>query len=94
MTAPLASTAAPEKKGPLAVLTGGLLVMGGILLSSLCCWAPALIIGLGLSSVFAVLHGLRGLFIGAGAALIVAGLAWIVYQRRQGSCGCQKEPTP
>lgn len=49
MTSPLASTAAPNKQGPL--------------------------------------------FVGAGAMLIVAGLAWIGLRRRQGSCGCQKEPT-
>lgn len=75
-----------QRKGVLAAAGGGLLLAGGLFLSLACCWAPALLVGLGLTTIFGALHGFRLLFIALGSLLIVGGLGWALYSRRQGRC--------
>ncbi|MBU6430301.1 MAG: hypothetical protein KGR26_14900 [Cyanobacteria bacterium REEB65] len=62
----------------------------GVLLVTLCCWAPAVIVALGLGSLYALLYGYRYVFGAAGAALVVAGLIWARRSRSVGACGCEE----
>lgn len=79
-------------RGLLATLGGGILLLGGLFLSLACCWAPALVIGLGLTTVFAALHGFRVLFMVIGGILVVGGLAWAISKRLQNDCDCKENP--
>ena len=82
-----------DRKGLFAAL-GGIVLLGfGFLASTMCCWAPALVLGLGFGSVFipviGVLYGARWALVGAGGLLVVGGLAWwLLRMRRQSACDC------
>lgn len=82
-----------DRKGLFAAL-GGILLLGfGFLASTMCCWAPALVIGLGLGSavipVIGVMYGARWALVGAGGLLVVGGLTWWWLRTQQNrACDC------
>ena len=74
-----------------ATATGIVALLASAILMFLCCWAPALILALGLTSLYGALYGYRYLFGAAGVALIAAGLLWARRKRRQGACSCDDD---
>ncbi len=90
MIDPPVSTSAGGPSRAMA-LTGVAAALGGVLLASLCCLAPALIVALGIGSLYGALYGYRYVFGGVGAALIVGGLLWARRQRGSGACACEQE---
>lgn len=78
----------PDRKGLLAAVTGVSVALGALGLSTACCWAPAVILSLGLGSAFAAFLGAQWYIVAAGAVLAVGGLAWHVRRRDQDACGC------
>lgn len=82
-----------DRKGLFAAL-GGIVLLGfGFLASTVCCWAPAIVIGLGFGSVFipviGMMHGARWALIAAGSLLAVGGLAWWLFRmRHRTTCDC------
>lgn len=76
-----------DRKGLLAVIGGVALAAGTLLLSTACCWAPALILSLGLGSAFAVFLGAKWYLVAVGAGLAVVGLGWQL-RRQKGDPDC------
>lgn len=82
-----------DRKGLFAAL-GGIVLLGfGVLASTICCWAPAFVIGLGFGSIFipiiGVLYGARWALVGAGGLMVIGGLAWWWLRvRRNPTCDC------
>lgn len=84
--------ASAVKFGGIAALAGGAAALtGGFLLATLCCWAPALIVALGIGSFYAAAYGYRYLLLGLGAALVGIGLFWARRKRRASECPCGPE---
>lgn len=88
---PSGPPAAGNVGGTTAVAGGVAALIGGILLAGLCCWAPALIVALGIGSFYAAAYGYRYVLLGAGAALVGAGLFWAWRKRRADACPCGPE---
>ncbi|MBU6429840.1 MAG: hypothetical protein KGR26_12580 [Cyanobacteria bacterium REEB65] len=77
-----------DKGARAATATGIVALLTSAILMFLCCWAPALILALGLTSLYGALYGYRYLFGAAGAALVAGGLLWAWQKRRHGACAC------
>lgn len=82
-----------DRKGWLTALGGVGLVVTGILASTMCCWAPALVIGLGFGSLFipffGAMHGARWIFITAGALMVIGGLGWQRWRQQRSTRACE-----
>lgn len=80
------------KIGRIAALSGGAAALvGGFLLATLCCLAPALIVALGIGSFYAAAYGYRYLLLGLGAAMVGTGLFWAWRKRKADECPCGPE---
>lgn len=78
-----------DRKGPAALVTGVLIAVVGFALPSACCWAPALIMSLGLGTIIGALHNAQAYLIAAGLALAAVGAVWQLRRRRPDACGCE-----
>lgn len=77
-----------DPKGLFAVTGGVVIAAGALLLSTACCWAPALILSLGLGSAFGAFMGAKWYIVAAGVTLALAGLAWHLKRRNSASDCC------
>lgn len=87
----LGSSQRPDKKGLVAAAAGALLAVGAIILSTACCWAPALILSLGLGTAFAAFLGVKWYLVAAGAVFALGGLFWHLRRRKRDACGCDPQ---
>lgn len=79
---------ASDRKGIFATVTGIAIAAGAFFLASACCWAPALILSLGLGGAFAAFLGVRWYIVAVGIVLALGGIAWQARHRRQAACAC------
>lgn len=80
-----------DRKGLLAAAGGIVIAAGTLILSTACCWAPALILSLGLGSAFGAFLGLKWHIVATGAILAIAGLAWHLVRRRSAPDCCSPD---
>ncbi|MNS28216.1 hypothetical protein D3C72_601850 [compost metagenome] len=76
-----ATSTKQDRKGLVTAGAGISIAIGAFILSSACCWAPALIVSLGLGSMFGAFMGVHLYVVAAGAALTAVGLLWHMQRR-------------